>query len=456
MLVNQETNPRCPRIAFTDEEVINFCKPWSRALVVKVLEKSFSFLAMKRRLEFLWARSGPIQVSDLDNRLFLVRFAQEKDYRVAAFGGPWKIYDFYIAVAQWSPSFNEEDPFKSILTWVRLPKLPIQYFNQVAVERIGNYIGKTVRLDLATTEGARGRYARVCVEVDISKPLLGKYMIGDRVLKIEYESLENMCFDCGFYGHKKEGCLAKVLTQITNQDLQMPDRAEDIAEEHDTGEWMTVQRRNRRKPTKGDNQKRKPESSKAQMQEPQQGEQPGPDHIRRVAPAETSETHPKQGNVYAEALRKVLDKAAIPTSTTAEPQQKAPVLKTRPALLEITNMPVDPNPKVMPTPVADRVTVAPQDTVILPELVDVPVIYQNPTFQAAVPQPKPQKAMAKVVKRVVNKKGKEVDPFSFLNGKKTRLVKKNPKLPEKADGIQIHPDENASCANETRKPPDCL
>ncbi|CAN1188307.1 hypothetical protein LINPERHAP2_LOCUS39246 [Linum perenne] len=371
---------------------------------------------MKRRLEFLWARSGPIQVSNLDNRLFLVRFAQEKDYRVAAFGGPWK----------------------------------------VTVERIGNYIGKTVRLDLATTEGARGRYARVCVEVDISKPLLGKYMIGDRVLKIEYESLENMCFDCGFYGHKKEGCLAKVLTQITNQDLQMPDRAEDIAEEHDTGEWMTVQRRNRRKPTKGDNQKRKPESSKAQMQEPQQGEQPGPDHIRRVAPAETSETHPKQGNVYAEALRKVLDKAAIPTSTTAEPQQKAPVLKTRPALLEITNMPVDPNPKVMPTPVADRVTVAPQDTVILPELVDVPVIYQNPTFQAAVPQPKPQKAMAKVVKWVVNKKGKEVDPFSFLNGKKTRLVKKNPKLPEKADGIQIHPDENASCANETRKPPDCL
>ncbi|CAN1188308.1 hypothetical protein LINPERHAP2_LOCUS39246 [Linum perenne] len=416
MLVNQETNPRCPRIAFTDEEVINFCKPWSRALVVKVLEKSFSFLAMKRRLEFLWARSGPIQVSNLDNRLFLVRFAQEKDYRVAAFGGPC----------------------------------------QVTVERIGNYIGKTVRLDLATTEGARGRYARVCVEVDISKPLLGKYMIGDRVLKIEYESLENMCFDCGFYGHKKEGCLAKVLTQITNQDLQMPDRAEDIAEEHDTGEWMTVQRRNRRKPTKGDNQKRKPESSKAQMQEPQQGEQPGPDHIRRVAPAETSETHPKQGNVYAEALRKVLDKAAIPTSTTAEPQQKAPVLKTRPALLEITNMPVDPNPKVMPTPVADRVTVAPQDTVILPELVDVPVIYQNPTFQAAVPQPKPQKAMAKVVKWVVNKKGKEVDPFSFLNGKKTRLVKKNPKLPEKADGIQIHPDENASCANETRKPPDCL
>ncbi|CAN1149042.1 hypothetical protein LINPERHAP2_LOCUS16804 [Linum perenne] len=50
------------------------------------------------------------------------------------------------------------------MTWVRLPKLPIHYFNHVAVNRIGNYIGKTMRMDLATSEGARARYARVCVD----------------------------------------------------------------------------------------------------------------------------------------------------------------------------------------------------------------------------------------------------------------------------------------------------
>ncbi|CAN1145343.1 hypothetical protein LINPERHAP2_LOCUS14625 [Linum perenne] len=41
---------------------------------------------------------------------------------------------------------------------------------------------------MATTEGARGRFARVCVEVDISKPLVGNYMIEDRILNVEYES----------------------------------------------------------------------------------------------------------------------------------------------------------------------------------------------------------------------------------------------------------------------------
>ncbi|CAN1145368.1 hypothetical protein LINPERHAP2_LOCUS14644 [Linum perenne] len=68
-------------------------------------------------------------------------------------------------------------------------------------------------MDLATTQGARGRFARVCVEIDIMKLLLGNYMIEDKVLKIEYESLENLCFDCGTYGHKKEACPLKLVTQ---------------------------------------------------------------------------------------------------------------------------------------------------------------------------------------------------------------------------------------------------
>ncbi|CAN1294702.1 hypothetical protein LINPERPRIM_LOCUS22561 [Linum perenne] len=135
-------------------------------------------------------------------------------------------------------------------------------FNPVAVKRIGDFIGKTVRLDLATAEGARGRYARVCIEVDITKPLIGKYLIDDKVLKIEYESLENMCFDCGFYGQKKETCSLNVEAQAKKPMEAQTSNLETVVEEQDTGEWMTVQRRNRRKPTKVDVHVRKPEPSK--------------------------------------------------------------------------------------------------------------------------------------------------------------------------------------------------
>ncbi|CAN1189270.1 hypothetical protein LINPERHAP2_LOCUS39796 [Linum perenne] len=75
---------------------------------------------------------------------------------------------------RWTPDFNEEELILHILTWVRLPKLPINFFNHTVVTRIGNHIGLTIRLDLATSEGAMARYASVCVVVDLSKSLLGK------------------------------------------------------------------------------------------------------------------------------------------------------------------------------------------------------------------------------------------------------------------------------------------
>ncbi|CAN1187352.1 hypothetical protein LINPERHAP2_LOCUS38688, partial [Linum perenne] len=167
-------------------------KPWSKALVVRVLEKSFSYQALKRRLEFLWAKRGRIQVSDLSNDLCLIWFSENDDCQRAAFNGPWKMFDYYITVAQWTPEFNEDEPLLTIMTWVRLPKLPIHFLNYTAVNRIVNCIGRTVRMDLATSEGARARYARFCVEVDLTKPLLGKYMIGNKILYVDYESLENM------------------------------------------------------------------------------------------------------------------------------------------------------------------------------------------------------------------------------------------------------------------------
>ncbi|CAN1133326.1 hypothetical protein LINPERPRIM_LOCUS30577 [Linum perenne] len=97
-------------------------------------------------------------------------------------------YDYYISMGRWTLEFNKEEPLKNILMWVRLLNRPIHFFNQLAVTRIGNFIGKTVRLGLVTAEGARVRY-----------------VIENRTFLVGYESLENICASCGFYGHKSDG-----------------------------------------------------------------------------------------------------------------------------------------------------------------------------------------------------------------------------------------------------------
>ncbi|CAN1184327.1 hypothetical protein LINPERHAP2_LOCUS36911 [Linum perenne] len=208
---DEAENPRCPKIRFTEKEIAEFYKPWSKALVVKVLERSFVYPMLKRRLEFLWAREGHIQVSDLSNDFFLVRFSNDDDYNRAAFKGPWKL----------------------------------------SVTRIGNHIGRTVRLDLATMEGARARYARVCVEIDLSKPLLGKYMIGDREFHVEYECLGNICYTCGMYGHSLDSCLpSKEPVEESEPRVTTTPPETDPEPEAETGSWMTVQRRGRSKANK--------------------------------------------------------------------------------------------------------------------------------------------------------------------------------------------------------------
>ncbi|CAN1148860.1 hypothetical protein LINPERHAP2_LOCUS16724, partial [Linum perenne] len=185
-----------------------FYKPWSKAIVVKVLERSFSFLIVKKCLEFLWAKAGRIQVSDVANSFFLVRFSDNDDYKRAAFGGSWKI----------------------------------------SVNRIGNYIGKTVQMDLATAEGDRDCYARICVEVDLTKPLLGKYIIENKEL-IEYESLGNIFFTCGFHGRKEDKCPQLVPTQPAPQSTEAA-KTVDVTKGGDACGWMTAYRRNKKQSPK--------------------------------------------------------------------------------------------------------------------------------------------------------------------------------------------------------------
>ncbi|CAN1154114.1 hypothetical protein LINPERHAP2_LOCUS19827 [Linum perenne] len=166
--------------------------------------------------------------------------------------------DHYIVIKDWRPYFQpEDDPISTLRVWVRLPGIPLEYFDATILTIIGNRIGKTVRLDGTTLEGSRGNFARICVEVDLSKPLLSKYRLRQRVRRIEYEGLHTICFSCGCYGHTLEHCPTKdsgkeeapeTKDMVTNPNFQ--DRiAEDPRPEvdEDFRPWMKVCRTNRKR-----------------------------------------------------------------------------------------------------------------------------------------------------------------------------------------------------------------
>ncbi|KAL5794846.1 hypothetical protein ACOSP7_003440 [Xanthoceras sorbifolium] len=69
---------------------------------------------------------------------------------------------------------------------------------------ISGMLASMCRVDLITESQARGRFASICVEIDVSQPLRGTLLIDDRRVRVEYESIGLIYFSCERIGHGRE------------------------------------------------------------------------------------------------------------------------------------------------------------------------------------------------------------------------------------------------------------
>ncbi|CAL9017993.1 unnamed protein product [Prunus brigantina] len=121
---------------------------------------------------------GPWKLIDLENGFFIVRFVLEEDMKAILCGGPW----------------------------VRIIGLHVEWFRPEAMLRIGDLLGTTFKVNSNTVAQVRGKYARVCVEIDLTQPLKAFVQVEDNWFGLEYEGIHLVCFACGCYGHNKNVC----------------------------------------------------------------------------------------------------------------------------------------------------------------------------------------------------------------------------------------------------------
>ncbi|XP_019178319.1 PREDICTED: uncharacterized protein LOC109173535 [Ipomoea nil] len=162
-----------------------------------------------RKLCALRRPKGSFEIVAIDNDYFLVKFGSKDDLDFAKFEGPWMILDHYLIVKEWEPNFDPmTDKTEKVLVWVRFPCLPIEYYSGIFLWKVGDKIGCPFRVDHATSQASGGRFARICVEIDITKPLLSMFTLEGKRRFIAYEGLHLVCFGCGKYGHAQDSCPA--------------------------------------------------------------------------------------------------------------------------------------------------------------------------------------------------------------------------------------------------------
>ncbi|KAL7166469.1 hypothetical protein ACSBR2_037192 [Camellia fascicularis] len=224
----------------------------------------YKFLVFK--LKKAWGLHGDFEATDLGLGFFLIKFEMQADCSRVYTEGPWIIMDHYLTVRRWEPDFKPSETGEvATALWVRFPQLPIEHYNEKVLFHIAKAIGKPLKIDLNTVMSARGRYARVCVEVDLTMPLISRFAIGKYTYVVEYEHIYYFCFQCGKVGHKKEYCSSKSVPESAKVHTETLTNGHDVgsnqtptasssgkqiapgAEHSDEfGPWMLVNRRTNR------------------------------------------------------------------------------------------------------------------------------------------------------------------------------------------------------------------
>ena len=174
---------------------------------MKLVGKTIGLNYMQNKLAQLWRPAGRMDCIDLSYGFFLVKFFSKEDLERVIKRGLWFIGDHFLSLRPWEPFFKPSTANVSLITvWIRLNELPIELYETEVLREIGGSTGKVLRIDSHTTMEACGKYARICIQIDINKPLVNSILIGRFEQVVTYEGIHKLCFSCGRIGHKVEAC----------------------------------------------------------------------------------------------------------------------------------------------------------------------------------------------------------------------------------------------------------
>nr|XP_016467815.1 PREDICTED: uncharacterized protein LOC107790404 [Nicotiana tabacum] len=163
-------------IPITSTDKTRLYEPWKYSIIVKIFGKRITHQIMHDKLMSLWKPTEALPLIDLGSDFFLIKFQREENMHKALHGGPW------------------------------LPELPTEFYDLEILGRIGSKLGQLLKIDICTSSTTRGRYARICIEVPLEKPLKTHLYIGNHRQSLLYEGLNLLCTNCGRFGHPANNC----------------------------------------------------------------------------------------------------------------------------------------------------------------------------------------------------------------------------------------------------------
>ncbi|KAL2251644.1 UNVERIFIED_CONTAM: hypothetical protein Sindi_2286700 [Sesamum indicum] len=167
-------------------------------------------------MEHLLARlgiQGAFTVSMINSKHTLISLSSESDYSRLWLRRIWFLQGFPMRIFKWTPTFTPTQESSVVPIWVCFPELPAHLFGKEALFSVASMVGSPLQIDALTLNKSKLSQARVCVEIDLLKPIIEEFDLHINgvtiVQKVVYEYLPEYCSLCKHVGHKDSDCFSK-------------------------------------------------------------------------------------------------------------------------------------------------------------------------------------------------------------------------------------------------------
>jgi hypothetical protein len=161
---------------------------------------------LSRWIKDWWNPKGDYEVQLSSKGFFTIILYNLEDKDRIFDNGPYFYNLAGLFLRFWTDKFNLDlEDFSWVPVWLRLYSLPQEFWLEEILMGIGNTLGQYVKASEATRIRKYTSYARICIYMDISKPLPGsitlEYQDDDWNQTLNYEHIPFRCRKCHEHGH---------------------------------------------------------------------------------------------------------------------------------------------------------------------------------------------------------------------------------------------------------------
>ncbi|XP_021765923.1 uncharacterized protein LOC110730426 [Chenopodium quinoa] len=196
-----------------ESELMEGNRKWSNALVFYVVSHYPTIVVVHRFIVQQWCDVQKPEIFWHDDGYFIINCCSISYKDTILCSGPQMFMGKPAIIKPWSPKFDfGAEILRTILLWVKFPNIPLNCWGPETLSRIGSLLGVPIFSDECTTRKLRVSFARVLIEIDVTKPLPKSMFVESPLkaileLKVVYEWTPPFCSKCNKVGHD---CSVKV------------------------------------------------------------------------------------------------------------------------------------------------------------------------------------------------------------------------------------------------------